>query len=82
MLGLKVTFEDGRAQQANFNEYPILRVPNAPAVEVFFIESDNLPTGLGEPALPPLAAAVCNAIHAASGNRPRTMPISEEGYSI
>ena len=81
MMGLKVTFEDGRAQQQNFNEYPILRMPNTPEVEVYFIESDNTPTGLGEPALPPLAAAVCNAIHAASGLRPRTMPISEEGFS-
>jgi isoquinoline 1-oxidoreductase subunit beta len=82
MLGLKVTFEDGRAQQQNFDQYPMLRMPNTPEVDVFFIESDNTPSGLGEPALPPLAAAVCNAIYAASGQRPRTMPISEEGYSI
>ena len=82
MMGLKVTFEDGRAQQQNFNEYPMLRMPNTPEVDVYFIDSDYAPTGLGEPALPPLAAAVCNAIHAASGQRPRTMPISEEGFSI
>ncbi len=82
MMGLKVTFEDGRVQQQNFDEYPILRMPNIPEVDVHFIESDNMPSGLGEPALPPLAAAVCNAIYAASGQRPRTMPISEEGFSI
>lgn len=82
MMGLKVTFEGGRVQQQNFNEYPILRMPNIPEVDVHFIESDNMPSGLGEPALPPLAAAVCNAIYAASGQRPRTMPISEEGFSI
>lgn len=82
MMGLKVTFEDGRVQQQNFNEYPILRMPSIPEVDVHFIESDNVPSGLGEPALPPLAAAVCNAIYAATGRRPRTMPISEEGFSI
>jgi isoquinoline 1-oxidoreductase beta subunit len=82
MLGLKVTFENGRVQEHNFDQYPMLRMPHAPEVDVHFIESDNGPTGLGEPALPALAAAVCNAIYAASGSRPRTMPISEEGYSI
>ena len=82
MLGLKVTFEDGRVQEQNFNQYPILRLPRAPPVEVFFIESDFAPTGLGEPALPPLAPAVANAIFAASGERPRTLPISEDGYSL
>ena len=82
MLGFKVTFENGRVQQANFDQYPILRMPHAPEVDVHFIESDYAPTGLGEPALPPLAAAVCNAIYAASGLRPRTLPISDEGFSI
>jgi isoquinoline 1-oxidoreductase beta subunit len=82
MLGLKVMFENGRAQQHNFDAYPILRMPHAPQVDVYFVDGDNPPTGLGEPALPPLAAAVCNAIYAASGQRPRTLPISDEGYSI
>ncbi len=82
MVGLKVTFENGRVQQTNFDQYPILRMPHAPEVDVHFIESDYAPTGLGEPALPPLAAAVCNAIYAASGLRPRTLPISDEGFSI
>ena len=44
MMGLKVTFEDGRVQQQNFDEYPILRMPNIPEVDVHFIESDNTPT--------------------------------------
>ncbi len=82
MLGQKVTFENGRVQQHNFDEYPLLRMPHAPQVDVHFIDSDYAPTGLGEPALPPLAAAVCNAIYAASGMRPRTLPISDEGFSI
>ncbi len=82
MLGQKVTFENGRVQQHNFDAYPLLRMPHAPQVDVHFIDSDYSPTGLGEPALPPLAAAVCNAIYAASGIRVRTLPISEEGFSI
>ena len=81
MLGLSMTFEDGRAQQSNFDAYPLLRLPAVPEVETHFVDSDHEPTGLGEPALPPLAPAVCNAIFAATGHRVRTLPISEEGYS-
>ena len=82
MLGLAVTFENGRAQQHNFDKYPMLRMPATPAVDVHFVDSDYPPTGLGEPALPPLAPAVCNAIATATGQRIRTLPISEEGYSV
>lgn len=82
MMGLSVTFENGRVEQSNFDKYPMLRMPATPEVDVHFMQSDNPPTGLGEPALPPLAPAVCNAIFAASGHRVRTLPISEEGFSI
>lgn len=82
MMGLAVTFERGRAEQTNFDRYPMLRMPATPEVDVAFIDSDYPPTGLGEPALPPLAPAVCNAIAAATGQRVRTMPISAEGYSL
>ncbi|MBX3707591.1 MAG: xanthine dehydrogenase family protein molybdopterin-binding subunit [Pseudomonadales bacterium] len=81
MLGQRVTFEQGRAQETNFHQYPLLRMPRAPRVDVHFIESDFPPTGLGEPALPPLAPAVGNAIFAASGIRVRRLPIIEEGFS-
>ena len=81
MLGLSVTFENGRAEQSNFDQYPLLRIPATPQVAVHFVDSDHSPTGLGEPALPPLAPAVCNAIFAATGHRVRTLPISMEGYS-
>ncbi len=82
MMAQKITFENGRVQQSNFHDYPVLRMPDAPRVDVHFIESDYSPTGLGEPALPPLAPAVANAIFAASGHRVRKMPLIEEGYTM
>jgi isoquinoline 1-oxidoreductase beta subunit len=82
MLGQAVTFENGRAMPHNFDEYPLLRMPHTPQVDVHFVASGYAPTGLGEPALPPLAPAVCNAIFAASGHRVRTLPIAEEGFSV
>ncbi len=82
MLEQEVTMENGRIQQENFDSYPLLRMPAAPTVDVHFIQSDYPPTGAGEPALPPLAPAVCNAIYAASGYRVRTLPISKEGFSV
>ena len=47
-----------------------------------FVQSDYAPSGLGEPILPPVAPAVCNAVYAASGHRIRTLPISEEGFAL
>ena len=82
MMGLSVTFENGRVQQSNFDKYPLLRMAATPKVDVHFVDSDFSPTGLGEPALPPLAPAVCNAIYSATGHRIRTLPISEEGYTV
>ena len=82
MLGLEITMENGRVQQSNFHQYPLMRINNAPVVDVHFIESDFPPTGLGEPALPPLAPAICNAIYAATGHRVRTLPLSKDGFSV
>ncbi len=80
MLGLEITMEKGRVQQSNFDTYPLLRIGDAPTVDVHFIQSDNPPTGAGEPALPPLAPAICNAIFAATGHRVRTLPLTKEGF--
>jgi isoquinoline 1-oxidoreductase beta subunit len=82
MMGQKITMEQGRIEQSNLHDYPVLRLPDSPDVDIHFIQSDFSPTGLGEPALPPLAPAVGNAIFAATGHRVRTLPLSDEGYSI
>jgi len=82
MMAQKITMENGRIQQSNFHDYSVLRMPSAPRVDIHFIQSDYAPTGLGEPALPPLAPAVGNAIFAATGRRVRKMPLSEAGYTI
>lgn len=81
-LGLQLSIENGRIQETNFDRYPILRIGHAPAVDVHFIQSDFSPTGVGEPALPPVAPAICNAIFAATGHRVRTLPLASEGFKV
>jgi isoquinoline 1-oxidoreductase subunit beta len=81
MLGLEITMENGLIEQSNFHQYPLLRMAQHPRVEVHFIQSDNPPTGVGEPALPPVAPAICNAIFAATGKRVRTLPLTREGFT-
>mgnify|MGYP000916801086 CR=1 FL=1 len=76
------TMENGRIEQSNLYDYPVLRLPSAPKVDSYFIQSDVRPTGLGEPCLPPLAPAVGNAIFAATGERVRTMPLTDLGYRV
>ncbi|MCY3883991.1 MAG: molybdopterin-dependent oxidoreductase [Gammaproteobacteria bacterium] len=83
MMDLSVTFENGRVQETNFDRYRMLRMPSTPEVDVHFVDTGTYPpTGLGEPAFPPVAPAVCNAIFEACGHRIRTLPISEEGFYL
>lgn len=78
----EAALERGRMVKGNFGEYPMLRIPDAPAkIEVHFLRSDNNPTGLGEPGVPPLAPAVANAIFAATGKRLREFPFSKTDLS-
>ena len=81
-MGLEITFDRGIARQRNFDTYPILRANQAPPVDVHFIQSNYAPTGIGEPALPPAAPALANAIFAATGERVRSMPMAKEGFTI
>ena len=74
-LGQKITIENGAAKESNFSNYPLLKMAAAPPVEVKFVITDYPPTGLGEPALPPVIPALTNAIFAATGKRIRTLPI-------
>lgn len=69
-----ITFKDGRVEQSNFNDYPLLRISEMPQVEVHIVPSEMAPTGVGEPGVPPLAPAVANALFAATGKRLRKLP--------
>jgi len=75
--GFAITLKDGRVEQTQFSDYPPPRMPDAPPIDVFFVKSDEPPTGLGEPGVPPMAPAIANAVFALTGKRLRRLPFDD-----
>ena len=71
----EISFKDGIVQQSNFHDYPVLRIGDMPRIEVHIVKSSEPPTGVGEPAVPPIAPAVVNALFAATGRRIDRLPL-------
>jgi len=70
-----ITIKDGAVQESNFHDYQVLRMSEAPDIDVILVDSEEAPTGVGEPGLPPIAPAVANAIFSATGQRLRSLPL-------
>jgi isoquinoline 1-oxidoreductase beta subunit len=82
LMDQEITVEKGRVVQTNYHQHKMVRLTQAPPeIEVHYLKSDNNPTGLGEPAMPPVLPAVANAIFTASGKRVRQLPIAKSGLS-
>lgn len=73
-----ITLKDGVVEQSNFDAYQVLRIDEMPAIEVHIVPSNEKPTGVGEPGVPPIAPAVVNALFAATGRRIRSLPIADQ----
>jgi isoquinoline 1-oxidoreductase subunit beta len=74
----EVTAQDGKIQQSNFHNYPVARIAEAPLkTHVHVVASNAAPAGVGEPGVPPMAPAICNAVFAATGKRVRELPLKK-----
>ncbi|MBC7983479.1 MAG: xanthine dehydrogenase family protein molybdopterin-binding subunit, partial [Candidatus Obscuribacterales bacterium] len=78
----EINIEGGQVKERNFDGYRLLRMNEVPKIEVYFIEGEDKPGGMGEPAVALVAPALCNAIYAATGKRLRSLPIVKQGFSI
>jgi CO/xanthine dehydrogenase Mo-binding subunit len=78
-MNAAIHIENGGSKEKNFDGYKMMRIKDAPAIEVIFVESTENPEGLGEMSLPPVSAALCNAIFKATGKRIRKLPIHVNG---
>jgi isoquinoline 1-oxidoreductase beta subunit len=76
----QITLKQGRVQQSNFHDYPVLRMDAMPSVEVHIVPSTEPPSGVGEPGTPLMAAALCNALFVLTGRRIRSLPLVQHGF--
>jgi isoquinoline 1-oxidoreductase beta subunit len=82
LMDQEITVEKGRVVQTNYHQHKLVRLTQIPAeIEIHYLKSDNNPTGLGEPSMPPLLPAVTNAIFTATGVRVRSLPLVKSGFS-
>lgn len=77
----EITIKDGRVEQGNFDDYPLLQLRDMPKVDVVLVPSGGFWGGLGEPPVPPVTPALCNALFAATGKRIRSLPLSKQGLA-
>jgi len=78
----EITLDRGRVEQSNFDGFKLISLAQMPEIDVVILDSQEKPGGVGEESVAPVAPAVVNAIHAATGKRHRTLPLSREGISL
>lgn len=76
-----ITIRGGKVEQSSFRDFPVVTMADMPEIDVIFVRSDAPPGGLGEPPVPPVAPALCNALFAATGRRIRTLPAIRSGFT-